>query len=171
MKKLAYFLIALTASSLAVAEGEMWNQHTGSYMELNVGTNAYYAGILSSRGAVGGGGMVGVGWSGALGYNFTPAFALEAGFMQNFVDFNLNHGNLNTPYATTKLTVPLGDRFSFIGKIGAMAPQAAILLPFTGVGVSYAMTKNVDFNLQYQGAVYGIAGAGLAGVGFTYHFG
>ena len=66
--------------------------------------------------------------------------------------------------------MPFGDRFSFIGKLGAMAPQVSILLPFTGMGLSYAVTKKVDLSLQYQGAVYGIAGAGLAGVGFTYHF-
>ena len=78
MKKLGYFLVAITASSIALADGEGWNQHKGSYVELNVGTNAYYLGILSSRGTIGGGGIVGTGWSGALGYNLTNSFALEA---------------------------------------------------------------------------------------------
>ena len=170
MKKITCLLICITASSLALADDGAWNQHNGSYAELNIGTNAYYLGILSSHGAFGGGGLIGEGWSGDLGYNFTNTFALEAGFMQNFVDFNLDRGALNTPYATTRFSLPLGERFSLIGKLGAMAPQAAIVLPYTGIGVSYAVTKNVDLNLQYQGAIYGIAGAGLAGVGLTYHF-
>ena len=173
MKKTITSLLCLTATSLACATTPAWNEHKGNYAELVGGTNAYYLGILSSRGSVGGAGVTGAGWAGALGYNFTNTFGLEAGLMQNFVDLN-GGGYVISPYTTTRFTLPIGQRFSFIGKLGLMAPfvpeEGGIVLPYTGVGFSYAATKNLDFTLQYQGAFYVIAGAGLLGAGITYHF-
>lgn len=70
--------------------------------------------------------------------------------------------------------MPLGNRFSLLAKLGLMVsfvPQhGGLVLPFTGIGGSYALTEKVDLGLQYQGAIYGIAGAGALGLSFTYHF-
>ena len=38
-----------------------------------------------------------------------------------------------------------------------------------GIGWSYAITPNVEFSLQYQGAVYIIVGYGAVTAGITYH--
>lgn len=173
MKKIATAFLALGIASSAMANGIAMNQHTGTFAEMNVGTNLYYLGVASTSGSTGGAGVIGAAVSAALGYNFTPGFGLEGGIIQDEVDVN-NGSSVTVPYFTTRFTVPMGERFSFIGKLGLMAPvvpdEGAFILPYTGIGISYAMTKNVDLSLQYQGAVYGIAGAGIAGLGLTYHF-
>lgn len=176
MKKIIISILsALTITSTAFADNTAWNQHVGSYAELNAGTNVYLLGVVSSAGSTTGAGITGAGWSGALGYNFTPSFGLEAGFMQNYVNIN-QWDHTNVPYVSTRFTVPMGDRFSFIGKIGAGYYMQAsdisggVLLPYTGVGFGYALTPNLDITTQYQGLVFGVANAGLLSLGITYHF-
>jgi hypothetical protein len=179
MKKIiSSFLIAFAPAiaSFAFADQIALNQYSGNYVEINAGTNLYYWGIVSSQGSGSSAGVKGMGWNVALGHYITPRFGLEAGFMQNYAEatFN-NHTNshLNVPYATTRFNVPMGDRFSFIGKIGlgyAFSGGNGILLPYTGVGFSYAVNQNVDITTQYQGLVLGIVGAGLLSLGITYHF-
>jgi len=178
MRKIVAALLMLT-SSFAFADAIPTNKHTGPYAELNVGSNLYYLGVFSSENKTHGAGLRGYGWNAVVGYGFSPTFGLEGGWMQNYV--NVDHGthHLNVPFVTTRFTVPLGDRFSFIAKLGLTAPSVPeatktkkpfVILPYTGIGLGYAMTQNLDVNVQYQGAVYGIAGAGLASVGVTYHF-
>lgn len=41
---------------------------------------------------------------------------------------------------------------------------------YSSLGLSYAVTKQVDLGIQYQGAVFGIANAALTGIGLSYHF-
>jgi len=179
MKKISQLLLAglmaahgSVAFSLNEESGTAWNRHTGAYADISVGTNAYYLGFITSEGSINGTGILGAGWGAAAGYNFTHFLGLEGGLIQNYVDIN-NSTHLNTPYATTRWTLPLGERFSLIGKLGFMYPniphEGGIVLPFSGIGASYAMTRHLDATLQYQGAVYGIAGAGLLGAGITYH--
>lgn len=175
MKKIIFALISSLLCSSVFAVEPLW-PHNGPYLEANFGTNLYYVGAFTSEGSVTGGGVEGLGWSGALGYQFNKTFGLEAGFMQSFSK-NINSDNknqLNIPYASTRFTVPISERFSFIGKLGvmyAMLPhEGGMLLPYTGIGFGYAANSNLDITTQYQGAIYGIGGAGLVSLGLTYHF-
>ncbi len=179
MKKIiSSFFVALTPIiALPVFADEMaLNQHIGNYAEINAGTNLYYWGLVSSHGSGSSAGIKGMGWSAALGHFITPTFGLEAGFMQNYAKATLNNhtnSHLNVPYATTRFNVPMNDRFSFIGKLGLGFPFSGgngVLVPYTGVGFSYAVNKNIDITTQYQGLVLGIVGAGLLSLGVTYHF-
>lgn len=179
MKKIiASFLAAFVLVIAAPAFADMTapNQHVGNYAEINFGTNLYYFGIFSSHGSGSNAGVNGAGLNIALGHLMTPGFALEAGFMQNYINANVDNtdtSHLNVPYATTRFNVPIDDRFSFIGKLGlgyAFAKGNGVLLPYTGIGFSYALNKDIDITTQYQGLVLGIAGAGLLSLGVTYHF-
>jgi len=174
------------ASSITLAQDNnaTWNKHHGLYIDANAGTNLVYLGVISSEGNESNGGLYGFGYSIDIGYNFTPHIAAEVGFMQNYINLDETFGgddepnsNLrehsNIPYASMKFILPIGERASFFGKLGAMYANAkgeGIVLPYTGVGFSYAITKKIDVNVQYQGAVYGIAGAGLLSGGVSYHF-
>lgn len=178
MKKFLLLHIAFGCANICYADAYLpsINQHQGLYTEINVGTNLYYAGVLfSSKGSENFGGVHGYGWNAAIGYNFTPIVALEGGLMQNYITNNKNQtDHTDVPFVATRFTIPIGNDFSFIGKLGLMNPQlksVRIVLPYTGVGVSYALTSKTDVNVQYQGAIYGIAAAGLLSTGITYHFG
>ncbi len=184
-------ILALAASlflaPLALAEDaqeeQQWNRHQGFYVEGNGGANLFYFALFSTEMDAADSGFKGGGWSIAAGYNFKPSYAAEIGFMQNFAKFEDDDGdkvssNTNVPYAAARFDVPIGDRFGFIAKVGFMVPSiasedaenAAVMLPFVGVGGSYAITPNLDITLQYQGAVYLVVGAGLFSGGLTYHF-
>jgi opacity protein-like surface antigen len=196
MKKLLFITIApLSVLSLNVALANTakpqpepsapWNEHTGFYAEINGGSN-FYAGILpTSEGTFSSAGFQGVGWNANLGYFFTHHFALEGGSMQNYAKLDFDEGDnlsghLNIPYLTTRFNVPIGDKFSFVAKAGLMAVwatddenhenTATLVLPFTGIGLSYALTPNLETSVQYQGAVYGVVNLGLVSAGLTYHF-
>lgn len=177
MKKMMLYMIVpcLAASPSIYADSTALNQHLGTYAELNIGTNLYYSAFLTSVGHYNSAGIEGLGASASLGYNFTNIFALETGFMQNYAKFSNSSNHTNVPYLTTRFNVPIGERFGFIGKLGAMylsSPHdGGIVLPYVGVGGSYALTKKLDIQVQYQGAVYGVAGVGLLSTGLTYHFG
>jgi hypothetical protein len=178
-------VLLLVASAVSAGEGtQQWNRHEGPYAEVNVGTNLYYLGAFSSAGDASDAGFQGFGWTAAAGYAFTPNHAIEGGFMQNYLDFEVEEDSdtevsthTNIVYLTWRGTVPIRDRFAFFGKLGGMLASvpdtdesAWVILPFTGLGVSYAMTPAVDLSVQYQGAVYGIVGGGALTVGATYHF-
>jgi opacity protein-like surface antigen len=191
-------------ASLAHANTEGWNEHTGFFVEGNVGGNAYLTAIAVNDDTFSHAGVHGMGWSAALGYKFTEGFGLEAGFMQNYAEFDLEEddddddddrfnddddeenvsGNTNIPYAAMRFAFPIGDQFAILAKLGAMhvsidteddeeaddVDDAYIVLPYTGVGVSYAITPEVELLLQYQGAIYGIVNAGLLSGGVAYNF-
>lgn len=196
----------LLCAHLAYANTEGWNEHTGFFVEGNVGGNAYLTAIAVSDDTFSHAGVYGMGWSAALGYKFTEGFGLEAGFMQNYAEYDLEDddddddddhfgrddddeeenvaGNTNIPYAAMRFTFPIGDQFAILAKLGAMhvsidvddeeeaddVDDAYIVLPFTGVGVSYAVTPEVELLVQYQGAIYGIVNAGLLSGGVVYNF-
>ena len=181
MKKHLLALLFITATSVAFADEMDFNRHHGFYAEITGGTNAYYAGVLSSRVSLPQGGIEGGAVGVALGYHFTPTIALDfspsvALEVGNIVSFiQINHGmNADMPYVTSRFDVPIGSRINFIAKLGGMAILApgvgGLVLPFTGVGFSYAVTKNLEVAAQYQGAFYGIAAVGMAALGLTYHF-
>ena len=186
--------LLLVASPLALAsENGHLNQHHGAYVGVTAGPNLYYAGIISSDSSTSTGGFTGYGWSADVGYNFTNIFAVEGGFMQNYGSYSNGDNDrvsihTNVPYLAARFNIPMGQRFSLITKIGGMyvsahgtnhgkteaedmsASTPSVLLPYVGLGVSYAINKHIDVSVQYQGAVYGIASAGLLGAGLTYHF-
>lgn len=169
------------------------------YLEGTGGTNFAYLGVLSSNSTNTATGLRGWGWSAAAGYNFTNYFALEAGYMQNYVRFEAEdddgngnkqyiNGHSNIPYFTTRFTVPI-NQFAFIGKLGVMYASATgtapdnngdgkeekvkspdLALPYAGIGAGYAFTPHIQLVAQYQGAVYGIVGAGLLSLGIDYRF-
>lgn len=165
-----------------------WNHHTGLYAEGDIGTNLYYLGIFSSAGTFSHEGFLGWGWGAALGYNFNYHWALEGGFIQSYATFETaeNHSeytNANVPYLVARYTLPIKNNFSFLFKLGAAYADVNlkdktvgkhsspnIVLPFTGIGMAYAITPKLDLTVQYQGFVYGIASAGLVSTGLTYHF-
>lgn len=179
-------LSTLCFGSYALAanpSSKIMNEHNGFYASVNAGTNLVYLGVFSSEGNASQSGVYGFGYSLDVGYNITKYFAVEAGFMQNYVDFNQyvdkedrdndlrQHSNI--PYGAMKAVIPIGNRASLIGKLGAMYAMAdgkSIVLPYTGIGFGYAVSKHVELVAQYQGAIYGVAGAGLLSGGVTYHF-
>lgn len=182
MKKMIMTAVALfniMSAGYASSSQTAYNEHLGPYGELNLGTNLYYAGFVSSHGSAGTGGIIGYGWSTAAGYYLTNSFALEAGFMQNYTKYSHMY-HINAPYVTTRFNLPISNRFSLIAKVGAMdvianrvgdnGHDTSVLLPFVGVGASYALTNKLDATIQYQGAVYGICGVGLLSAGLAYHF-
>ncbi len=162
-----------------------WNEHTGFYTEINAGPNLYAGVLISGDSTFSSSGFQGAGWNANLGYFFNHNFAMEAGFMQNYAKFDLDQGDnlsghTNMPYITTRFSVPMGDQFSFIAKVGLMdvwvtddtdkENTSSLILPFTGVGISYAITPKLEASVQYQGALYGVVNLGLLSVGLTYHF-
>lgn len=173
MIKIRSILVGFIFSSLVLAANAAEVMPVNNrYVELNAGTNFYYAGVLSNHGTSGGFGAEGFGWNANYGYHFSPLFALEAGFMQNFFGYDRS-SFLNVPFITTRYEIELSQPLFFIGKLGAMFPMgksSGVLLPYTGIGLGYRLSSKTDFNIQYQGAFYGVAGAGLLGIGFTYHF-
>ena len=188
MKKQLLFAIALTCflASIALAdEGQQqgqWNRHQGFFSEFNLGSNLLYYGVLSSAGNASNGGFHGYGWSVAGGYYFSPKHAIEGGFMQSYNKYEDDgdeeeNTRADVTYLAWRGKIPIRDRFAFFGKIGAMLvsipdtdESSWVVLPFTGIGCSYAITPNVEFCLQYQGAIYVIVGYGSVTAGITYHF-
>ncbi len=161
-----------------------FNEHTGYYIEANAGTNFAYLLFISSGSNEQLNSACGFAMGVAFGKMLKPTFGLEGGFLYSHiaVDENDEVEALYIPYFTTRFTKPLGERFSIYAKVGLMAPvwtenetsgddeSYMIILPFTGIGANYAITENLDFTLQYQGAFYLIAGIGQATGGFQYKF-
>jgi hypothetical protein len=192
------FLVVASAAAHAQDEGQQWNRHEGYYGELNAGTGLAYLGVISTSvtdADTTQSGVNGFAWNAAVGYNFNPNSAIEGGFLQWYADFEKEddddvvithtdgHGDdevsthMDVGYIAWRGTVPIRQRFAFFGKVGAMLvsipdtdESSWAVLPFTGLGVSYAITPRIDFCVQYQGAVYIIVGAGAFTGGITYHF-
>ena len=180
------FLVVASAPAHAQDEGQQWNRHQGYYGELNAGTGLAYLGVISSSVTdedTTQSGVNGFAWNAAVGYNFNPNSAIEGGFLQWYADFEDDDDDdevsthMDMGYIAWRGTVPIRQRFAFFGKVGAMLASIPdtdesnwAVLPFTGLGVSYAITPRIDFCVQYQGAVYIIVGAGAFTGGITYHF-
>lgn len=191
-------LICFLATQLALAgeaqDEQPWNRHEGPYAEMNLGTGLAYFGVITSETDTSDAGINGFSWVGALGYSFTPHHAVEGGFGQWYTEFENDDeymdekGNiqvrveevetqLNFGYLAWRGTVPIKDRFAFFGKLGGMFisipdtdEEAWMILPYSGIGLSYAVTPQLELNVQYQGAVYVLAGAGAVTAGVTYRF-
>lgn len=193
-------LVAILASTSAFADNfngntninlDQRNRHTGWYASVNGGVNAFYAGFISTDTTEGAQTIQGFGVSVDTGYNFTKHTALEGGLIymhangKSFTGDDSDadaYASVYTPYLAARFTIPIGNRFAFLAKTGLMLPfavvhdpedgtkDAGLILPFIGLGGSYAITRNVDFTVLYQGAVYGVVGAGLLSGGITYHF-
>lgn len=161
------------------------NRHTGYYVEANAGTNLVYALIFSSEGSDQVNTTGGTALSFAFGKMFRPGFGLEAGYMYSDIrgaDDEDDIESLHIPYLTTRFAWPIGERFDISAKLGLMVPTYTenhiseddtthtIILPFTGIGASYAATENLAFTVQYQGAFYLLAGIGQLTGGVQYRF-
>lgn len=177
------FLVVASAAAHAQDEGQQWNRHQGYYAELNMGTGLAYFGVVTSHSEASDLGFQGFAWNAAVGYNFNPAHAIEGGFLQWYTEFEDDDDDedestyANMGYIAWRFTAAIGQRSAFFGKLGGMLisvpdtdESAWVGLPFVGLGVSYAITPRIDFCVQYQGAVYIIAGAGAFTGGITYHF-
>lgn len=180
---------------------QAWNQHHGFYLEAGVGPNFFYAFLPESRSTAK---VDGWGVALAAGYNFLPYVALEGGFIYSS-DLNAyvegdaagilvsasEAAKIYIPYLAVRFSVPIGDRFAFIFKLGGMYPYASATivgslpaagisvtgrisgdhaLPFSGIGATYAVTRKIDVNIMYQSAVYVLASGAVLSFGATYHF-
>jgi len=197
MKKIVTLTtLAATVCTCAVFAGGAetnvsYHRQTGPWVEANAGSNLFYLGIMGNDIKASKAGMIGWGWNANAGYNFTPYIGLEGGYTQLRTKWRAKSANTDTmyidanvdmPYGAFRFTIPMGDRFALLGKLGAMylsaigssqgytAESPKVVVPYTGVGASYAITKNLDFSVQYQGAMYFVAGAGLLSGGLAYHF-
>jgi len=184
------FLVTQLALAGEAQDEQPWNRHEGPYAEMNLGTGFAYLGLLSGTAGIAEDynastyGINGFSWVGALGYSFTPHHAAEGGFGQWYADFeDVDHydedvsTNLNFGYLAWRGTLPIKDRFAVFVKLGGMLisiPDTSadewLLRPFTGIGMSYAVTPELELSVQYQGAVYAIYGAGALTAGATYRF-
>jgi OOP family OmpA-OmpF porin len=87
------------------------------------------------------------------GMQFNPAFGLELGY----TDLGNYHGSRVDSWSLAGTgTLPLGERWSLLGKLGAAwnrphfngASNHTDLL--AGVGIGYSMTKNLGLRLEYE---------------------
>ncbi len=181
------FLTVYTTSFAETPSEQTWNKHKGMFIEVNVGPNLYAGAIVTENDTFSSSGFQGAGWSAALGYNFSNHFGLEGGFMQNYAHYEINDesnvsAHTNVPYMAMRFTVPIGNKLAFIAKLGGMYAwingsdnpdigdsTPKILLPYSGVGFSYALTPKLEITTQYQGAIYGVVNGGLLSGGLTYH--
>ena len=179
-------------------EGVSWNTHRGVYVEAGPGINAFYALLPSgSKGTIRGFGMVlslGYGFANniAIESGFIYSSDLNAGVDASVVGINLvasASAKLYIPYLAFRFNVPIGDRYGILFKLGGMYPYASAklsasatgiqksgriagdrMLPFTGIGMGYAIMPKLDFTVMYQGAVYVMASGAVLGAELTYHF-
>jgi hypothetical protein len=175
-----------------------WNIHRGTYIEGGMGTNAFYALLPSgSKGEIKGyAASLTVGYSFfdnvAAEAGFIYSTDLNAGVDARVVGITVAasaDAQLYIPYAALRFHVPVGDRYAVLFKVGAMYPYAKVklqadaagiqesgriaadhILPYTGFGLSYAVTPQIDFSVVYQGAVYVMASGAILGAHLTYHF-
>lgn len=185
---ITFLMLGLAHSAAGMAADfadQAWNRHKGVYADANVGTNVAYLAISTNE-VDPDARIRGFGWNAAGGYAWSRFFGLEGGFMQNYIKFtdeetqDSAYHHINVSYLAAKFTLPVGKRLSVIGKVGAMKPRPAgpieeedwpdTVLPYLGIGAGFAVTPNLDITIQYQGALYGVVGAGLLGAGLTYHF-
>ncbi|HEX9392990.1 MAG TPA: outer membrane beta-barrel protein [Usitatibacteraceae bacterium] len=130
--------------------------------------------------------------AGAVGYNFTKIFALEAGYFDmgkaKYSDNLGNHLDIKAqgPQLSLIVTAPIADAFSIYGRLGVARTDRKLsgCLPsfgvgcgsdtdkktetFYGVGVGYSFTKNLMGTLEYQKLDNTDVTSFNAGVRFTF---
>ncbi len=134
------------------------------------------------------------GWALEVGY-MQANLNLSLGSAQNDNIIINQKVNIDVPYLAARWEVAMGSKFAFVPKVGAMAvilPKkktavrivdgvrytadsgfadgVSLLLPFVGMGVSYAVTPTISIVGQYQGFLAGIINAGLMSAGLDVHF-
>jgi hypothetical protein len=175
-----------------------WNIHHGFFLEGGIGSNAFYALLPSgSEGSFLGWGFgVAAGYhfleNIAIEAGFIYSTDLNADVEKRLAGITLTASaaaRLYIPYVAFRFIVPVSKHFSVIFKLGGMYPYGTAKLsgsaagiqasgrvagdhdlPFTGVGMSYAMTPQLDLTVLYQGAVYVMASGAVLSAGLTYHF-
>ncbi len=187
------------AQGVVAGEAEQdkaWNRYQGFYAEAGVGTGWDLWGVEKEPAD---NPFDPFAWVVALGYSFTANHAIELGFGQwpdvDFEDVDnttysfgggsvITHreleyvsGAFNLGYLAWRGTVPFQDRWAFFGKVGLMVmnvpggendgTQVGL---FTGLGVSYAVTRHIDLGVQSQGGLSAEAYAGMLTFGAGYHF-
>lgn len=161
------------------------NRHTGPYAEVNVGSTLVWAAGDFSGSNFSDSGFIGTGWSIGGGYMFLSWIGAEAGFIK-LLNVDIGDEDVDASvdgfYLTSRFNIPIKERFSFILKIGAMSlsfsanevsvedVEATVGAPFTGIGVSYALTDNIDLRAQFQGPNLIFVGAGVVSGGIAYRF-
>ena len=92
---------------------------------------------------------------GFAGYQFTPSFAIEAGY-QDLGGITRNGRSANiTAYDLSFVGAwPLGNRFALLGRVGAYHAETSSsgtnVGPILGLGLSYDLTRNATFRLDWQ---------------------
>jgi len=98
------------------------------------------------------------------GYQFSPTWGAELGYNHLGKDFSMNvpggtaKGKLTNWYGAAVGTMPLGNGFSLLGKLGATRNQADFggagettrTQPLFGVGAEYAFSSNMSARLEYE---------------------
>ena len=176
----AVITLMAASASAQTESGQAYNRHTGFYASGNVGVTVgaipdFFSNDNSYLFEAGG-----IGVNGGVGYQFNSYFAPELGVTyfrfpgnnNNSDDFNLLLG-----YAALKGILPLGDRFNINAKLGVSgakelgSDEKSNVLPYMGLGMGFALTSNLDFDVGIQGTTFwGLANFGLISGGLTYHF-
>lgn len=206
MKKLSVILIllGLIVSGVAqadISENTAFNRHTGFYAEGDFGTNLYYVRGITVEHSDGSidkdlsdpsyWRVAGYGFSASVGYNIIPYVGFEVGYLQQFgVESSFSITNVSLPYLAAKFTIPIGNRFAFLAKVGGgcvihhwrykpteydpewYSYSSAGVWLYSSLGASYALNQKIDLNVQWQGHSFMILDnfGGLLSAGLTYHF-
>jgi hypothetical protein len=166
LKMTKVMLATLLIVSPFVSQSGFAKAHdSGTYAEFNIGTlyqslhfmNYNYSAFNS------------VGVNGSLGYQFATNIALEAGY--TYYGYGLNSVD-----AVAKVILPftLGSQdFSVFAKLGpayVFRGSDHGVLPYGGIGASYAINSSLDLTVQGQGITNGFFSLGLVSLGLAYHF-
>lgn len=89
------------------------------------------------------------------GYQFTPTFAMEAGYQDLGSVTASGHAATVTAFDFSFLgSWELGNRFALLGRIGAyrssISGAGTNLGPVFGLGMSYELTHSAAFRLEWQ---------------------
>lgn len=165
IKKHSYLpaLLLAVASTLSYADPH----GRGAYIEGNVGeiyASIHFLGVIASK-------FDSVGANVNAGYQFNNYLGAEAGFTQ----YAFSHG-LNSFDLAGKFILPFqiaNNDFNVFAKLGASSlggHGGRAVAGLAGVGAGYAVTQNLDLNLQAQATTLGFFSLGLLSGGLTYHF-
>lgn len=176
MKNIIKFLIAVFlfgTVSLAFAQN-VFDRSQQYYFEAGAGVTSAYgpeffgddlSDIVDS----------GVGFIGAMGYQFNRYFALEGGYSALTYPEN---DTLHVPFLAAKGIAPIGDRFFLFGKFGPTytfytdedGNKEAGVLPYLALGMGYKVSENLDLSVQHAGPTVLIYGAAVTAFSATYYF-
>jgi hypothetical protein len=166
MKRKFHLTKILFATLMAANCPSFAAPHTsGAYAEVNIGTLYQSVNFFGySFEAFGSAGI-----NGNLGYQLSQYISAETGYT--------NYGRgLNNIDAVAKFIFPfqIGNQdFSVFAKVGpayVFRQGEGSVLPYGGLGGSYALSNNLDVTVQGQGITNGFFSVALLSLGLTYHF-